>query len=207
LGREKDPLARSRARWELEFDADEVARLELRMWQAYYRSQSGRLFLLLVTALRRQARVPWARALLSALWLTKGAIRFSRMKKNYDRVLPDIKRGYGAVLRDYDCDLEAIARAELRWWVIRRDLGLSSGEAAGEAITELYSAACGLPFDAVAEAGRLRGVAAQVRDRGATDDPDGPRGAGSSYWPQVAALLRDSYRSLGAAMAGDRPTT
>jgi hypothetical protein len=191
----------------LEFDADEVARLELRMWQAYYRSQAGRLFGLLVVTLRRQARVPWARALLSALWLTKGAIRFSHMKDDYDRVLPDIRRGYAIALPGHDCDLDAVASAELRWWVIRRELGLSSGEAAGEAIAQLYSAACGLPFDAVAEAGRLRGVAAQVRDRGATNDPEGPRGSGSTYWPQVAALLRDSYRSLGAALASDRPTT
>jgi hypothetical protein len=200
-------LARNRARWELEFDADEVARLELRMWKAYYRSQSGRLFGLLVVTLRRQARVPWHKALLSAFWLAKGAIRFSRMKDDYDRVLPEIKRGYATVLPDDYCDLDEVARAELKWWVIRRELGLSSGEAAGEAIAHLYSAACGLPFDAVAEAGRLRGIAAQVRDRGATDDPDGPRGAGSNYWPQVAALLRDSYRSLGAALASDRPTT
>jgi hypothetical protein len=176
------------------------------MWQAYYRSQADRLFGLLVVTLRRQTHLRWPRAVLSAIWLTKGAIRFSRMKDDYERVLPDIRRGYAIVLSGHDCDLDAVASAELRWWVIRRELGLSSGEAAGEAIARLYSAACGLPFGAVAEAGRLRGVAAQVRDSGATNDPEGPRGSGSTYWPQVAALLRASYRSLGAALAGDRPT-
>ena len=48
----------------------------------------------------------------------------------------------------------------------------------------------------MAEAGRLRGLAAEIRDRGASDDPEGPRGAGNDYWPEVARLLRDSYRSL-----------
>jgi hypothetical protein len=53
----------------------------------------------------------------------------------------------------------------------------------------------------VAEAGRLRGMAAEIRDRGAAEDPDGSTGAGSAYWPEVARLLRDSYRSLSATLA------
>jgi hypothetical protein len=52
----------------------------------------------------------------------------------------------------------------------------------------------------VSEAGRLRGVAAEVRDRGATAEPDAPRGEGRAYWPEVAGLLRDSYRSLSSAV-------
>ena len=75
---------------------------------------------------------------------------------------------------------------------------------AGAAITRLYAAIYDLPEAAVAEAGRLRGEAAEVRDRGATDDPDGPRGAGAAYWPEVARLLRDSYRSLRAALDATR---
>ena len=54
--------------------------------------------------------------------------------------------------------------------------------------------------DAVAEAGALRGRAAEVRDRGATADPDGPAGAGAAYWPEVADLLVASYRSLHRAL-------
>jgi hypothetical protein len=44
-------------------------------------------------------------------------------------------------------------------------------------------------------------MAAEVRDRGATDDPDGPKGAGTAYWPEVARMLRDSYRSLSVSLA------
>ena len=56
------------------------------------------------------------------------------------------------------------------------------------------------PARRVAEAGRLRGIAAEIRDRGATVDPDGPRGRGAAYWPEVARLLRLSYRSLSRAI-------
>ena len=97
-------------------------------------------------------------------------------------------------------DVEAVARHELRWWVVRREIGLAAGAAAGESITDLYAALYDVPRDRVAEAGRLRGVAAEVRDRGATDDPDGPTGAGDAYWPEVARLLRESYRSLSASL-------
>jgi hypothetical protein len=97
-------------------------------------------------------------------------------------------------------DVEAVARHELRWWVVRRELGLSAGMAAGESISDLYASLYELPRDIVAEAGRLRGQAAEVRDRGATDDPAGPTGRGATYWPEVARLLRASYRSLRAAL-------
>ena len=68
-------------------------------------------------------------------------------------------------------------------------------------ITSLYAAIYRIAPERVAEAGRLRGMAAEVRDRGANDDPDGPRGQGAGYWPEVASLLRDSYRSLREALA------
>ena len=68
-------------------------------------------------------------------------------------------------------------------------------------ITDLYAALYDVPRERVAEAGRLRGMAAEVRDRGATDDPDGSTGAGKAYWPEVARLLRESYRSLSTSLA------
>ena len=79
-------------------------------------------------------------------------------------------------------------------------IGSRSSSSAGDAITRLYAALYDLPDAAVADAGRLRGEAAEVRDRGASVDPDGPTGPGRAYWPQVARLLRASYRSLKDAV-------
>jgi hypothetical protein len=192
------------SRWGKDFDPDELARLETRMWKAYYRQQPARLFGPLIQALHAQAQVSWLRALQASLLLTRAAAGFARSTGDYERFAPDIGRAYRTLGLPDHVDVEAVARHELRWWVVRRERGLAAGEAAGEAITDLYAAIYDVPRELVAEAGRLRGLAAEVRDRGANDDPEGPRAAGSAYWPVVARLLRDSYRSLRAALDTER---
>ncbi len=174
------------------------------MWKAYYRRQPARLFGWLVFALREQAGASWPTALLASVQLTRAAAGFARATGDYDRYAADIAGAYRRLGLPANVDAEDVARRELRWWVVRREIGLSAGAAAGDAITRLYAALYEVPESTVAEAGRLRGLAAEVRDRGATDDPDGPKGSGRAYWPEVARLLRDSYRSLKAAVSDPR---
>jgi hypothetical protein len=188
-------------RWGADFDPDRLADLETAMWKAYYRRQPARLFANLVRGLREQAHVAWPRALLAGLFLTKGAAGFARATGDYERFAPDVARGYRLLGLPVDIDAEEVARRELRWWVVRREIGLAAGHAAGEAITRLYAALYDVPESVVAEAGRLRGEAAEVRDRGGAADPEGHGARGRSYWPQVGALLRRSYRELHAALA------
>ena len=189
-----------RPTWGTDFDPNRLALLELRMWKAYYRRQPARLYGLLVEALREQAGVSWPRAIYAAGLLTRAAVRFSRSTGDYERFAPDVARGYRALGLPDAVDIDTVAREELRWWVIRREIGLAAGTAAGESIARLYAALYDVPLETVSEAGRLRGLAAEVRDRGATADPDGPTGEGAAYWPEVARLLGASYRSLSQAI-------
>ena len=188
-------------RWGAEVDPDRLADLETAMWKAYYRRQPARLFGHLLEGLREQGQASWPRAIAASLYLTRAAARLARSTGDYDRFVPDIARGYRLLGLPATVDADEVARRELRWWVVRREIGLSAGQAAGDAITRLYAVIYELPETAVAEAGRLRGEAAEVRDRGATADPDGPTGRGRAYWPEVARLLRASYRSLHEALA------
>jgi hypothetical protein len=188
-------------RWGSDFDPDRLAALETGMWKAYYRRQPARLFGLLVKGLHEQARASWPRALAASILLTKAAVGFARSSGDYDRFGPSIARGYRLLGLPDDVDVDAVARNELRWWVVRREIGLAAGAAAGDAITATYAALYAVPAERVEEAGRLRGLAAEVRDRGAADDREGAVGPGAAYWPEVARLLRESYRSLHAALA------
>jgi hypothetical protein len=188
-------------RWGTGFDADRLAILETRMWKAYYRRQPARLFGWLVFALREQARVSWATALAASLLLTRAAAGFARADGDYERFAPDIGRAYRLLGLPDDVDATEVARRELRWWVVRREIGPTAGVAAGDAITALYAAIYRVPPEAVADAGALRGRAAEIRDLGANADPAGPTGPGRDYWPEVALLLRDSYRSLKVAVS------
>ena len=193
-------------RWGADFDPDRLAVLELRMWKAYYRRRPARLFGNLVLGLREQAGASWPRALLAAVWLTKAAAGFARANDDYERFAPDVARGYRAIGLPSIVDVDAVAREELRWWVVRREVGLAAGADAGTTIARLYAAFYRVPAERVAEAGRLRGLAAEVRDRGAVGDPDGPGGTGAGYWPEVGRLLVASYRSLSAAVGPGAPS-
>lgn len=188
------------AHWGRDFDPDELARLETRMWKAYYRRQPARLLVLLIQAVRAQAGLSWPRSIWVSLLLTRAAAGFARSTGDYDRFAPDIGRAYRQMRLPPEVDVDAVARHELRWWVVRREIGLAAGQAAGESITDLYASLYDVPREVVAEAGRLRGLAAEIRDRGAADDPEKPRAAGEAYWSEVARLLRDSYRSLKAGL-------
>jgi hypothetical protein len=195
------PVRGGDASWGRDFEPDRLALIELRMWKAYYGRQPLRLFGLLVLANREQAGVSWPKAFCAAFFLVRAAVAFGRSSGDYGRFEPDIVRGYRTLGLPDHVDASEVARRELRWWVVRREIGLSAGDAAGRAITALYAALYDLPEEAVSDAGELRGRAAEVRDRGAAEDPDGPTGPGRAYWPEVARLLRDSYRSLRAAVA------
>lgn len=188
-------------RWGTGFDADRLATLETRMWKAYYRRRPARLFGWLLLGLREQTGVAWPTALAASVLLTRAAAGFARADGDYDRFAPDIGRAYRLLGLPDDVDADEVARRELRWWVIRREIGLAAGSAAGDAITSLYAAIYKVAPGVVADAGRLRGEAAEVRDRGAAADLEGATGAGRDYWPEVARLLRASYRSLKTAVS------
>jgi hypothetical protein len=175
-----------------DFDADRIADLEVGMWKAYYDKQNVRLFSLLVEMLREQYRYPWAKAATAGFYLARPAARFAVMKSDYDTVLPDLERAF-AIAKDWTgarYDPPLVARAELAWWVARRDPATKSVDNVGRLIAESYAAYYEVPVERVASAGRLRAEAGDLRDRGAEH----------ADWARVSDLLHLSYRDLYSAL-------
>jgi hypothetical protein len=180
------------------FDADAVAWLETRMWEAYYAKQDARLFILLVRLVAQQFGLSWRQALDIAVMLTRPAMRFARMRDNYEAVIPDIAAAYARLGAECGApfDPDAVAARELRWWIVHRHPTEAGEETLADAIADLYASVYRLPQSAVHGAARLRAEAALVCDTGR--ERDGVRGA--AYWGEVSNLLRRSYRALRMAV-------
>jgi hypothetical protein len=175
------------------FDAPRMADLELRMWQAYYAKERVRLFALLVTMLHEQYHYSWATATTEGFHLARAAARFGDLTSNYEVVLPDLEAAY-TTARDWlhaGFDPQAVARAELAWWVARRIPGRNSPEEVGDLIADEYALLYETPRDSVASSAELRAEAAALRDREAAK-PD---------WDTIGRLLRESYGQLLQALS------
>lgn len=180
------------------FDADAIAWLETRMWEAYYAKQDARLFILLVRLVARQFGLPWGRAVRIALMLTRPAMHFARTPGEYAAVMPEIAAAYKRLQEECGASFDAdeVAARELHWWIVHRHRSEMGAAALTDAIADLYAAVYRLPASVVREAAQLRAAAAMVSDAGRKRY--GVRGA--SYWQEVGDLLQRSYRALKIAV-------
>jgi hypothetical protein len=170
------------------FNPDRMADLETRMWQAYYSKENVRLFGLLVTTLREQYHYSWFTAAIEGYHLARAAATFGNARANYEAVLPDLEAGYMTAKQwlRAEFDPEALARAELAWWVARRIPGEDSPEHVGALMADAYALLYEAPRSQVLRAAILRAQAAALRDTTA-ENPD---------WDAVERLLQESYRDL-----------
>ncbi len=97
------------------------------MWKAYYRRQPARLFGTLVMALREQARVSWPRALYAAGAADPGRRRIRPLHRRLRPLRPGCGPRLPALGLPASVDLDTVAHEELRWWVVRREIGLAAG--------------------------------------------------------------------------------
>ena len=176
-----------------QFEPDRVADLELRMWQAYYGKENVRLFGLLVAMLREQYHYPWATAIREGFHLARAAATFGNLRGDYDVVIPDLEAAYGTAQSWLGAgfDPNAVADAELAWWVARRISGQNDPKQVGALIANEYAMLYEAPLPAVERAARLRAEAAALRDTQA-ERPD---------WTTIGTMLRDSYRDLHAGIS------
>jgi hypothetical protein len=106
------------------FNPAEVARLDGAMWRSYYEKKKLRLFFQSAELMRKQFGVGFWRSCTMAYHAAKAAFIFKDGKDtaDYNKALPDLVRYYQQInnISDKSFDVNAAAKLELEWWVIRR---------------------------------------------------------------------------------------
>lgn len=174
-------------------NARKIAAAETRMWRAYYAHDTRTMGLELIGLLRNQFGLTLQEALEVGEPLGRAAMAFGESDNDCEvRVLPHLETAYSALKRitKRSFDAQAVARAELDWWVARRTPGRDGAEEVGHRIAALYAVLYGSERDGFEEAGILRAEAAILRDKGGED----------CDWEKVEKLLRQSYAVLLAAL-------
>lgn len=175
------------------YDPVEIGEAETKMWQAYYSGDRIQLGFHLVSLLRNQYGLSLLEAKTIGESLANAAIGFLHSKGDYETVaLPDLIRAYTLIKEETGdtFDPEAVARAELAWWIARRTPGENSPEQVGEKIARQYTLMYGSEHPSLQEAGMLRARAGYLRDLG----------GGAADWAQVETLLVESYTVLAEAI-------
>jgi hypothetical protein len=182
-----------------DFDADEVARLETAMWRSYYSRQRVKLFREMSELLRTQYRLPLLRSNAVAYRAAKAAFVFKdgHSRADYERALPDLVSFYQSIraVSDTDFDTERAARLELEWWIVHRERRAHAPEDLPRALADLQSELFRVPAERLAEHARLRAEAMDIRDTKADAG-----GVNEEDWRKIDELLRQSWRSLHAAV-------
>lgn len=184
-----------------EFDPDEVARLETAMWRSYYEKQRIRLFNQLAELLRTQYNMPLIRSNRVAYYAANAAFDFKKGKQrsDYEKALPDLIKFYESIrqISDSDFDVQRAARLELEWWIIHRERAQHAPGDLPRALAELQAEIYRVPVEPLMEHGTLRAEAMTIRDTKAEAG-----GVTEADWARIDELLRQSWRSLKAAVKG-----
>jgi len=182
-----------------EFNPDNIAELDLHMWQAYYGHNFLRLFFLLVALVQEQFGLNYLRAVQAAFYAASAAVDFRKNKgnENRERILKKLTR-FSALVSRYaleQYDYEKVAELELDWWFVDRYPEKYPSGAREKGLGLAMSAIYNVEPSKLDMYARYRAEAMVLQDeaekQGVTVD-----------WKNVDILLHQSYKSLHEAVKG-----
>ena len=182
-----------------QFNAEEVARVDVAMWRSYYGGQPRLLFLQLAELMRHQFHFPIFRSNRVALSAAHAAFIFKNGhdRLDYDKVLPDLV-DYFQRIRDISrtsFDVQHAAELELEWWIVHRERDTHHEGDLASAITEAAAELYQVPADNLMEYGRYRAAAMTIRDTKAVAG-----GVSEDDWREIHTDLLISWQSLWKAV-------
>lgn len=181
----------------------EIADAEVKTWQAYYLKDAKLLQERTAVLLKAQYNIQDPRALhqladsFFAAYFKFAAMPQDSTEQAYQQeILPLVVSAYQQLKEATNATWNAAdaARADLSWWVVRRQGNLSNPEFVGKRIANFYRVIYGAndPQGLFNRAGYLRAVAANYRDL--CQDHWG--GVSESDWQIIRSLLEASYGRL-----------
>jgi hypothetical protein len=188
---------------EIYFNPHKVAYYEKAGWEAYYDRDWLRAFKLMVALNREEFHMSLFTALSGALDIVRASIAFAPLENNdIAKATEHLRRYYEKAGRSVKIKTDAatLARLEMDYWVVHRDLALErikqndleNLEPMIEALTDLHAALFGISRDSARRSAELRALAAKAVDRitgryskDVSDD-----------WKQVESYLQQAYYAV-----------
>ena len=182
------------------FDPARVAYYETENWVAYYQKRWGRLLQVSVAMVKETMGLNWFQAVYAAYLVARAEIAAAPFPNNdIPKAERYMRRFYGYVRRLHGetFDVEQVARLEVNWWVVHRQLfGQAENQPLVEALTDLYAATYGLDPALVRPAAAARAEAMLYSDEWVNTS----KASGHPLLPKVQEALHRSYAALRAAV-------
>ncbi|MBC2592977.1 hypothetical protein H5P28_01765 [Ruficoccus amylovorans] len=179
-----------------DFDPREMARLETKMWQAYYAKDYVDLGAGLWRTVRTQFGCsPWVDTRIAYYGVQAARVfQKSTSREKAELALPYLVDYYRVISDSFDnsFDYEEAARLELEWWQLRREK--ATGDEVAAVLARLYALLNDQPVDDMLPAAQLRVTAMRYRD----DRRD--TGLSPEEWDTLEEQLYASYHSLQATL-------
>jgi hypothetical protein len=181
---------RSRAERAPDFDPDEVARVEVAAWRAYYDRDFRRVLLLLLRLMRGQFRLGPLDTVRAALHAARAQKAFAPRQDDPDAALHHLTRFYSIAPRRTGIDPATVAQAELDYWIVHRRL-VDEDDKTGliDALARLHSLLFGGSAEQQRPSAEQRALACDAVDRVTgrnSTDPD-------QDWARAEVHLRAAY--------------
>lgn len=185
------------------FDPDEVARIEAAAWRAYYDRDFRRGLLLVLRLVRGQFRLGPLDTVRAAADAVRAQMAFAPRQNDPDAALRYLTRFYELAPRRAGVSAEDLARAELEYWVVHRELVQQEDKTQlVEALARLHSLLFGGTPEQQQPSAQQRALACNAVDRitgGTSTDPE-------QDWAQVEVHLAAAYwlaKRVGERARGD----
>ncbi|MBI5303336.1 MAG: hypothetical protein HY868_14470 [Chloroflexi bacterium] len=183
------------------FDPRKIAYYEKENWVAYYQKRWFRLLVVSVSMVKETFGLNWFQAMYAAYLVARAEIAAAPFPNNDIPTAEKYMRRFYALIKQVhhaDFDVTEVARLEVKWWILHRQLfGKSDNQALVDALADLYAASFAVPRERVRDAAYHRAYAMVYSDRWVNDGRD----SSSPLLAQEEEELFKSYSALRDAVA------